>query len=363
MNRERCIEILRNDFNIKDILPNSKGWVKVRCVLPGHNDKHPSAAFNLNNGVYSCFSCHTTTNIYKLISQLKNISYREAVQYIDNEVEVEQAPLNNLQNRNIETIEQQVLDKSTKKFFNTIPLLNPEDYEYTKLRGFTFDFCNEFDIQLAINGFYKDYLIIPIRNKYYNLDTFEARKLCQLQYLQKWFESREPLSILEKRFSELKEKTHIRIKNGAIIDKDGLTSTNPTLYYLLKTKVLYEPNSPLKSILWNIDNLDYNRDVIICEGLGSVPKIYQNYSTNVTCTFGSQISDEQILLLNKFKGKKIFLSDWDKASYAMLAKIRNYVENVFVFSEQTDDTEIDFVNKLNQGYIEVSRFLLNIFYI
>jgi len=323
-----------------------------------------SHTYNANGIIiHNCFSCHTTTNIYKLISQLKNISYREAVQYIDNEIEVEQAPLNNLQNRNIETIEQQVLDKSTKKFFNTIPLLNPEDYEYTKLRGFTFDFCNEFDIQLAVNGFYKDYLIIPIRNKYYNLDTFEARKICQLQYLQKWFESRESLPILEKRFSELKELTHIKIKNGVIVDKDGLTSTNPILYYLLKTKVLYEPNSPLKSILWNIDNLDYNKDVIICEGLGSIPKIYQNYSTNVTCTFGSQISDAQIMLLNKFKGKKIFLSDWDSASYSMLAKIRNYVEDVFVFSEQTDDTHNDFIDKLNQGHIEVSRFLLNIFYI
>ena len=362
MNRERCIEILRNDFNIQEIIPNPKGWVKVRCILPGHNDKHPSAAFNLNNGVYSCFSCHTT-NIYKLISQLKNISYREAVQYIDNAVEVEQAPLNNLQNRNIETIEQQVFDKKAKQFFNTAPLLNPEDYEYTKLRGFTFDFCNEFDIQLAVNGYYKDYMIIPIRNEYYNLDTFEARKICQLQYLQKWFESTERQTELEKKFSELKELTHIKIKNGIIIDKDGLTSTDPVLYYLLKTKVLYESNSVLKSILWNIDNLDYDKDLIICEGFGSIPKIYQHYSTNVTHTFGSQISDEQIMLLNKFKGKKIFLSDWDKASYSMLAKIRNYVENVFVFSEQTDDIDIDFIDKLNQGYIEVSRFLLNIFYI
>ena len=363
MNRERCIEILRNDFNIQDILPNSKGWVKVRCVLPGHNDKRPSAAFNLNNGVYKCFSCHTTTNIYKLISKLKNITYREAVQHIDGEIDVEQAPLNNLQNRNIETIEQQVFDKKAKQFFNTVPLLNPEDYEYTRLRGFTFDFCNEFDIQLAVNGFYKDYMIIPIRNKYYDLDTFEARKMHQLQYLQKWFESNGSQIELEEKFSDFKESTHIKIKEGVIIDKDGLIYNNSTLYYLLKPKVLYESNSILKSILWNTDNLDYEKDLIICEGLGSIPKIYQNYSTNVTSTFGSNISDEQIMLLNKFKGKKIFLSDWDKASYLMLAKIRNYIENAFVFSEQTDDTEIDFVDKLNQGYIEVSRFLLNIFYI
>jgi DNA primase len=363
LNRERCIEILRNDFNIQEIKPNSQGWVKVRCILPGHNDKHPSAAFNLNNGIYNCFSCHTTTNIYKLTSQLKNISYSDAVKYIDGEIDVEQAPLNNLQNRNIETIEQQVFDRKARQFFNTTPLLNPENYEYTKLRGFTFDFCDEFNIQLALNGFYKDYIIIPIRNKFYNLDTFEARKLCQLEYLQKWFESKESLKELEKKFSALKEQTHIKIKEGAIVDKDGLTSTNPTLYYLLRTKVLYEANSALKSILWNIDNLDYEKDLIVCEGFGSIPKIYQYYSTNVTCTFGSKISDEQILLLNEFKGKKIFLSDWDEPSYSMLTKIRNYVENVFVFSEKSDDTDIDFVDKLNKGYIEVSRFLLNIFYL
>lgn len=363
MNRERYIEVLRNDFGIKNIHPDSKGWVKCSCIMPAHNDKHPSAGFNINNGFYSCFSCNTKTNIYKLLSQLKNISYKDAVKYVDGEIEVENAPMNNLQTRIIEPETKQVFDKKTKQFFNTVPLINPEDYEYTRIRGFTKQFCEDFNIQKAVNGFYTDYMIIPITDSYYNLDTFEARKLMQLDYLRKWYISDDDLNKLEKLFSEEKEERHYKIKDRVITDKHGEDCSQRILFYLLKTKVLYESNSVLKSIIWNIDNLDFEQDLIICEGLGSIPKIYQHYSKNVTCTFGSQISDEQILLLKKFKGKKIFLSDFDKASYNLLIKVRNYLEDVWVFSEQTDDKDDDFIEKLNQGYIEVSRFLLNVYYV
>lgn len=57
--------------------PNSRGEVKIICFNPKHNDKKPSLSINLETGLWHCFGCSMSGNIYqlaKLLGKTLNLS-------------------------------------------------------------------------------------------------------------------------------------------------------------------------------------------------------------------------------------------------------------------------------------------------
>lgn len=66
-----------------------------------------------------------------------------------------------------------------------------------------------------------------------------------------------------------------------------------------KTKVLY-PKGGSVSTLFNIDNLDKKKPLVVVEGIMDIPKIWKFFTKNVTTTFGIQITNEQKTLLSSF---------------------------------------------------------------
>lgn len=43
---------------------------EVTCLCPFHDDKHPSASFNVVSGLFVCYSCSTGANVHKLARKL-----------------------------------------------------------------------------------------------------------------------------------------------------------------------------------------------------------------------------------------------------------------------------------------------------
>lgn len=62
--------------------------------------------------------------------------------------------------------------------------------------------------------------------------------------------------------------------------------------------------------LFNIDNLDRNKTLIICEGTMDTVRIWQYITKNVTCTYGSSIKSRQQEVIKEFKDVIVF-SDSD----------------------------------------------------
>lgn len=50
--------------------PNSKGEVTIRCLNPDHHDTHPSLSLNCESGLWHCFGCGLSGNIYRLAQLL-----------------------------------------------------------------------------------------------------------------------------------------------------------------------------------------------------------------------------------------------------------------------------------------------------
>lgn len=60
----------------------SDGWVKIRCPLPGHNDRNPSFSFRPDNGQWRCWSqCDDHGSPFDFIMKLQGCTFAEAVSY------------------------------------------------------------------------------------------------------------------------------------------------------------------------------------------------------------------------------------------------------------------------------------------
>ena len=51
-------------------------------VCPFHDDHTPSMSVSKEKGIYSCFTCHSTGNVFKFIQDYENVSFLEAVKIV-----------------------------------------------------------------------------------------------------------------------------------------------------------------------------------------------------------------------------------------------------------------------------------------
>lgn len=324
----------------------NKDWIPIVCVF--HPDKSTgNASINVHSLVIHCFNCKQSKNLITLVREKFNISYKEAVQRISsNSVS---SISNNFSKIKVEE-EKKLID--TKTNFNLIDesLLepfNPKDYYYTRVRGFTKDFCKKFNIKRCTEGIYKDYFIIPIIDTDQKIYTFEARKLAHRERLE------------NSRYTE-QDLSYYKIKKGELVSKfNNQIILNEELKYLVNKKVLYPSKSKIKETLFNIDNLKYEEDLWISEGIGSIPKIYNHISNNCTCLLGSEFSDFQILLLNNFNGRKIIIPDNDKASLLSIEALNMETKDLYVVDFIGDDKDRNFVNDISRADIlKASQYLI-----
>lgn len=344
------LKLLHIDYDENRI---HKNWMVIRCPL--HPDKvMGNAGINLHSGVIYCFSCKQSVSLYKLYMSRTSSSDIDDIKKIFNFQEVTFT--------NEESFSDKV--KKIKNYFTEDFIyvdLKPNDYFYTRQRGFSETFCKKFNIVHCISEPYIDYFLVPIIDSKKNIHTFEARKLKQRETIIKYY-SHIDFNLLnqspEEFFKNEKIKNEYKIKDNCIIDKNGNKIYSIALQYLLRTKVLYPPNSNIPSTIWNIDNLDYNKELWLSEGLGTVPKLYENITENCSALFGSNVPEEKIEYLQKFK-KIIVVSDHDKASLAMIRLLNTQIDSVYVSLCELDDTDDNFIKQLQESKIvRASEYLL-----
>lgn len=320
-------------FNKK--LINGK-WLGIKCPNPAHNDKNfGNCNIDINTGVYNCFSCNTSENIISVIQKRTALSFKEIVE----EYQLELIS-NSLYQRKSQIEQNKKVVKEKKLRIKELPLrsFNPFYYEYTKSRGYTKTYNEKFKIKEVCGGYYKDYYYIPITEK-----EGEFRKLKEYETLINFFEADKSFSLKNLKNSYEKYVSENHLKYTAISE------------YINKPKTLYYKNSQIKNTLYNIDNLNFKEDLILFEGLGSHPKVYQSINENCTCTFGVQFSQKQLELLKNFKKNIIIIPDMtikegsktiNYASNNFIWELNENLPKVFIFNVLTDDKLDSFVNDI-----------------
>jgi DNA primase len=89
------------------------------------------------------------------------------------------------------------------------------------------------------------------------------------------------------------------------------------------------PKLKKKSILYNIDNIEKNKPVVIVEGVTDLLAVYNSGLTNVVSTLGSVISEEQVELLLPLTTELIFMYDGDSAGQLGVQASKKLVKSYF----------------------------------
>jgi DNA primase len=330
---------------IKKKLSNNR--IMTHCFInPEHKDNDPSCTVWLDTGIIYCLGCKSGTHINKVYANKLNISYREAEKIIWGGYNLDPSSIDknfvsSLKETNSKFEKEYVQEKLFKSLI-TIPISSIP--LYLEIRHWIKEAIDFFNVSLCLSDKYIDYGIFPITSTKLNIYTFEARRIKEYEYLKKIFVGNHSLERLRNRFKKYKEdyKYHISYE------------------YLNKPKVFYPPNAPVTELIYNYDNLDFNQDLIIVEGIPSVGSVWSYLSKNVSSLFGTNLSPEQIKLLRQFKKRIIVVSDNDYASYKFIMNLNKYLDNVFVFDCETEDTNIDFIEVLKGADItKANNFLIS----
>ena len=311
---EQQIIIVLDKLGIKRESSFSGKYIQILC--PNHNDKSFGSCQVYNNSVIKCWSCGYVSNLFGLVRSRKpELNSRQIFQFLG-------------ENNNSDLLLTYLNERSRKKevkeiFINLekIKLLQKEKVNtllyYPFTRFITKDFCDRFNIEIITEGFYKDFFCIPIIYKG-EIISYEFRKAKEYEYFEQYYKSdfdiTKPLEFYRKRF-----------KQEENIPKNFLTN------YLRKSKVIYNKQSQLKNIIFNIDNLNRNEDLYITEGVAGIPELEFNFkSKNCTALFGSEVSEKQVEILSEFTQRKILWLDNDIASDKLISLLNQILSNFWI---------------------------------
>jgi len=97
-------------------------------------------------------------------------------------------------------------------------------------------------------------------------------------------------------------------------------------YKKAKKKLLYPKQSKNKDILFNINNLDFDKPIYLTEGILDLCNLFTLGYRNISCFFNNDISDLQLKYLKRFKEINI-LMDNDDGGETLISKLDELLDD------------------------------------
>lgn len=267
--RNLIINILETN-NVKNIkFANDE----IRCCCPFHHEVNPSFSINIKTGKYICFSgkCGAKGDLYSFISKLTGVSYEQAKKNFEI----------NLQNLKYQNIINNVLElfKEKQKITNYIKYNN---YKFIELK----------DLQ-------DESKILNMINISKNISNIVKLKIC----------------LTNPYFKRLV----VPIDKNVYEFRDITKQSNK--------KCLYESGIKISNYLFNIIINKNDTSIFLCEGTKDAMSI-AGFGFNSCCTFGINISDEQIANILKLGMNKVYIiRDNDEAGRISSKNTFNILKN------------------------------------
>ncbi|MCH5166449.1 MAG: DNA primase [Erysipelotrichales bacterium] len=269
------------------------------CICPFHDDHNPSMSVSEEKGLYTCFVCHKTGNVFSFVRDFENVSFIEAVKIVASKVGIEFETgykETNKYDKHYEAIELAL------KFYQNN--LKSEDgkkaREYLKRRGITDEIIEEFNIGFAPNsydtitkllinkGFDEELLIstgLAARNNTV-YDLFRNRITFPIHNPQG-----KPVGFSSRIYEDVNEAKYINTKETAIFKKG---------------KILFNYHRAQNEAR----RLKY---LLVVEGQMDAIRVYSSGIKNVVATMGTALTEDHIKLLKKLNVKIVLCMDNDEA--------------------------------------------------
>jgi len=303
--REISIEILRR-LNIS--VPNKDNF-KIHCF--NHSpDNHPSMEITLSingngPGYCKCWVCGYEKTLKQLYFEKFGRSIYKDLKIPNNK------STQKLSRSQVVSKPKVDLDKAPEVDFEfvgkAIPLQESKiGKEWIEKRGLTDKVVQEHDIKYVVSG------------------KTVSKKFPNDEDLQMNFINRAIIPIYEGDTLLSLEGRDLR---GEDYFNENYGKTHPESKY---RKVIYPKGSKQGQTLFNYNKLDKTKRLYLTEGLIDVLSLKTNNffaSENVSCTFGTQVSERQLHLLKKFP-EIIYIPDNDIPSFNALLKLHERLPNL-----------------------------------
>ena len=73
---------------ISSYIPLEKKGKNYFGICPFHDDHNPSMSVNEEKGIFTCFVCHKTGNVFSFVQDYENVSFIEAVKIVADKIGV-----------------------------------------------------------------------------------------------------------------------------------------------------------------------------------------------------------------------------------------------------------------------------------
>lgn len=252
--------------------------IKCLCPSPSHNDRHiGSFSFDTIKGVGHCFSCGCSVNIFSFNKLLgEKLEYKGDVNY---------------------------------EFTKSLKPKKEEEVVYTKPIVYG----------KLYNPFYDDKIMDFLHGIGWSDEFIEEKGVKYCRYCEMIGEN--IANDIDEKPTVMENRICIPIyKDGKLVNYECRTFKNefPKVKYV---------KSCSSNFLYNFDNVDLNKEVILSEGIKNVGKCW-NVNKNVISSFGNQITDIKMEMLNKIPNLLVFL-DNDDGGLLMAQKLKEgYIGNL-----------------------------------
>ena len=269
------------------------GNLYIRCISGTHYDNNPSLSIHPEKGIFKCWSCGFRGNIFILYKHFTGKGFRDFMKEngCDDTVKVENTSL-------LSSVP--IKKKNSAKEYSEIILKEGSVYDITdKQKPF-----------LQSIGIYSEKFVKEYEIKWTPFARFIA----------------EHKDSEEEKGTPFYKRLLVPIYyNNQLVNMEGrayIDGVNP--------KVIYAKGGQ-SDLLFNYDRIDFNKPVVLVEGIKDLFKVW-NINKNVISCLGTSLGKLQIKQLNKIKDLIVFIDDDDAGD-----ELLNSIDEVYDYDFRVVD--------------------------
>lgn len=276
-------------------------------LCPFHKEKTPSFQVNPELGVYYCFGCQESGDVFKFVQEMEGVGFREALEMLAETVGVE-LPRYERRGGTAEkgggAVKTELLDihKLAAEFYYQCLKSSPQAVNYFKSRGLSAETVKEFGLGYAPDGWSG------------LIDYFAGKGISRDKAVECGLAVRKDDGAVYDRFRN-RVIFPLCDLNGRVIAfaGRGLDADAQPKYLNSSESVLYKKSGVLYGLHKTREGVRELGHIIIVEGYMDYLTLYQAGVRNAAAASGTAFTDDHAHLIKRFASKVTLVFDGDRA--------------------------------------------------
>lgn len=305
------IDEIASSVDIVDVIsaytPLRKAGRSFMGRCPFHEERTPSFSVSQEKGVYHCFGCGKSGNIFTFLMETENVTFFDAVKMLAEKanitIEFENEPYD--PDRNKIELYYEINNKSARYFHENLMTRGGEyAREYLSQRGINDDLIIKFGLGYSLRE--KDALYNKFSGKFSNEDLMEAGLVLNIGA------------------NEMRDRFRGRLmfpifnESGKVIGFGGRriwneSSTDEAKYINSPETKIYNKSKTLYGLNFAKSAIKLAGFVILVEGYMDLISLFQNGEENVVASSGTSLTQLHAKILSRYTKEVVVVFDSDLA--------------------------------------------------